>query len=127
MGQMRMLASLHLSISSSCTALATTTHNNKYLAPWVLALALAEWMEGNKGLCREITSDDASKKTSPLLEVFSISTCKERRTIKQDHVIKKEEFKEQIRTRLMFEASWSTEDSTTSFWTLLVVTLLALT
>jgi hypothetical protein len=30
---MRMLASLHLSISSSCTALATTTHNNKYLAP----------------------------------------------------------------------------------------------
>jgi hypothetical protein len=30
--QTRMLASLHLSISSSCTALATTTHN-KYLAP----------------------------------------------------------------------------------------------
>jgi hypothetical protein len=32
-GQARTLASLHLSISSSCTALATTTHNNKYLAP----------------------------------------------------------------------------------------------
>jgi hypothetical protein len=31
-GQTRTLASLHLSISSSCTALATTTHN-KYLAP----------------------------------------------------------------------------------------------
>jgi hypothetical protein len=29
----------------------------------VLALILAEWLEGNKGLCREITSDDASKKT----------------------------------------------------------------
>jgi hypothetical protein len=27
----------------------------------------------------------------------------------------------------MFEASWSKEDGTTSFWTLLVVTLLALT
>jgi hypothetical protein len=44
-----MLASLHQSISLSCTALATTTHNNKYLAPYVLALALAEWVEGNKG------------------------------------------------------------------------------
>jgi hypothetical protein len=33
MGQMRMLASLHLSISSSCIALATTTHNNKYQVP----------------------------------------------------------------------------------------------
>jgi hypothetical protein len=32
-GQMRMLASLHLSISSSCTTHVTTTHNNKYLAP----------------------------------------------------------------------------------------------
>jgi hypothetical protein len=32
MGQTRMLASLHLSISSSCTTLATTTHNKKYLA-----------------------------------------------------------------------------------------------
>jgi hypothetical protein len=32
-GQTRTLASLHLSISSSCTALARTTHNNKYLAP----------------------------------------------------------------------------------------------
>jgi hypothetical protein len=31
MGQMRMLASLHLSIYSSCTALATTTQN-KFLA-----------------------------------------------------------------------------------------------
>jgi hypothetical protein len=27
---------------------------------------LAEWVEGNKGLCREITNDDASKKTSLL-------------------------------------------------------------
>jgi hypothetical protein len=27
----------------------------------------------------------------------------------------------------MFEAYWSTKDGTTSFWTLLVVTLLALT
>jgi hypothetical protein len=33
MGQTRMLASLYLSISSSCTALATTKHNNKYRAP----------------------------------------------------------------------------------------------
>jgi hypothetical protein len=32
-GQTRALASLHLSISSSCTALATTIHNKKYLAP----------------------------------------------------------------------------------------------
>jgi hypothetical protein len=32
----------------------------------VLALVLAEQVEGNKGLCREITSDDASKKTSLL-------------------------------------------------------------
>jgi hypothetical protein len=48
-------------------------------------------------------------------------------TIKQDHVIKEEEFKERIRTRLMFEVSLSTEDGTTSSWTLLVVTLLALT
>jgi hypothetical protein len=45
-GQTRMLASLHLSISSSCTTLATTTHNNKYLAPLVLVLALADgWKE----------------------------------------------------------------------------------
>jgi hypothetical protein len=29
----------------------------------VLALSLAKWVEGNQGLCREITSDDASKKT----------------------------------------------------------------
>jgi hypothetical protein len=64
---------------------------------------------------------------SPMLEAFSISTYKESRTIKQDHVIKEEEFKERIRIRLMFEASWSTEHDTTSFWTLLVVTLLALT
>jgi hypothetical protein len=66
MGQMRMLASLHLSISSSCTSLSTTTHNNKYLAPYVLALSLAERVEENKGMCREITSDDACKKTSLL-------------------------------------------------------------
>jgi hypothetical protein len=59
-----MLASLHLSISSSYTALTTTTHNNKYLAPYVLALALAERVEGNKGLCRELARDEASKKTS---------------------------------------------------------------
>jgi hypothetical protein len=31
---------------------------------------------------------------SPLLEEFSISTYKESRTIKKDHVIKEEEFKE---------------------------------
>jgi hypothetical protein len=64
MGQTRMLASLHLSISSSCTKLATTTHNNKYLAPQVLVLALAERAEGNKGLCRELARYKASKKTS---------------------------------------------------------------
>jgi hypothetical protein len=29
----------------------------------VLALALAEWVEGNKGLCRELARDEASKKT----------------------------------------------------------------
>jgi hypothetical protein len=61
------------------------------------------------------------------MEAFSISTYKESRTIKQYHVIKEEEFKVRIRTRLMFEASWSTEDGMTSFWTLLVVTLLTLT
>jgi hypothetical protein len=33
MGQMRVLASLHSTTSSSCTTLATTTHNKKYLAP----------------------------------------------------------------------------------------------
>jgi hypothetical protein len=33
MCQTRTLTSLYLSISSSCTALATTTHNNRYLAP----------------------------------------------------------------------------------------------
>jgi hypothetical protein len=47
--------------------------------------------------------------------------------IKQDHAIKKEEFEEQIRTWLMFKASWSKEDGLTSSWTFLVVTLLALT
>jgi hypothetical protein len=57
----------------------------------------------------------------------STSSCKEGRTIKQDHVIKKEEFKERIRTWLMFEASCYKEDGLTSFWTFLVVTLLALT
>jgi hypothetical protein len=40
-----MLALLHLLISSSSTALATTTHNNKYLTPSVLALVLAKWVE----------------------------------------------------------------------------------
>jgi hypothetical protein len=64
---------------------------------------------------------------SPLLEAFSISIYKEGMTIKQYHVIKEEEFKERIQTRLMFEASWSIEDGTTSFWTLLIVTLLTLT
>jgi hypothetical protein len=33
MGQTRALASLHSTTSSSCTTLATTTHNKKYLAP----------------------------------------------------------------------------------------------
>jgi hypothetical protein len=32
-GQTRALASLHSTTSSSCTTLATTTHNKKYLAP----------------------------------------------------------------------------------------------
>jgi hypothetical protein len=59
-----MLALLHLATSSSCTAHAKTTHNKNYLAPLVLALALAEWLEGNKELCKEIASGDASKKTS---------------------------------------------------------------
>jgi hypothetical protein len=44
----------------------STCNNNKYLAPLVLALVLAERVEGNQGLCREITSDDASRKTSLL-------------------------------------------------------------
>jgi hypothetical protein len=30
----------------------------------VLALALAKRVEGNKGLCRELARDEASKKTS---------------------------------------------------------------
>jgi hypothetical protein len=64
MGQMRALASLHSITSSSYTTLATTTHNKKYLAPYVLALALAKRVEGNKRLCREIASDEASKNTS---------------------------------------------------------------
>jgi hypothetical protein len=63
-GQMRVLASLHSITSSSCITLATTIHNKKYLAPLVLALALAERVEVNKRLCREIASDEASKKTS---------------------------------------------------------------
>jgi hypothetical protein len=60
---MRALASLHSTTSSSYITLATTTHNKKYIAPKVLALALAEWVEENKRLCREIVSDEASKKT----------------------------------------------------------------
>jgi hypothetical protein len=64
MGQIRALTSLHSTTSSSCTTLATTTYNKKYLSPWVLALPLAERMEGNKRLCREIASDKASKNTS---------------------------------------------------------------
>jgi hypothetical protein len=40
----------------------TITHNKKYLAPSVLALA--ERLEENKRLCREIADDEASKKTS---------------------------------------------------------------
>jgi hypothetical protein len=47
--------------------------------------------------------------------------------MKQDHVIKKEEFEERIQTCLMFKASLSNEGGPTSFWTFLVVTLLALT
>jgi hypothetical protein len=47
--------------------------------------------------------------------------------MKQDHIIKKEEFEERIWTWLMFEASWSKEDGPTFFWTFLVVTLLTLT
>jgi hypothetical protein len=35
-------------------------------------LVLAEWVEGYKGLCREITSDDASKKTS-LLQTLTLN------------------------------------------------------
>jgi hypothetical protein len=62
-----------------------------------------------------------------MLETSSISACKEGRTIKLDHVINKGEFEERIQTWLMFEASWSKEDGPTSFWTFLVVTLLALT
>jgi hypothetical protein len=61
---MRALASLHSTSSSSYTTLASITHNKKYLAPSVLAIALAEWVEGNKKWCREIASDEASKKTS---------------------------------------------------------------
>jgi hypothetical protein len=53
-GQTRALASLYSITSSSYTTLATTTHEKKYLAPLVLALALAERVEGNKRLCREI-------------------------------------------------------------------------
>jgi hypothetical protein len=64
MGKMRVLASLHSKTSSSYTTLVTTTHNKMYLAPFVLALALAERVEENKGLYREIASDEASKKTS---------------------------------------------------------------
>jgi hypothetical protein len=64
MGQMRVLASLHSTTSSSCTTLATTTHNKKYLAPQVLALALAKWVEASKRLCSEIASDEASRNTS---------------------------------------------------------------
>jgi hypothetical protein len=64
MGQTRVLTSLHSTTSSSYTTLATITNNKKYLAPYVLVLALAEWVEGNERLCREIGSDEASKKTS---------------------------------------------------------------
>jgi hypothetical protein len=60
MGETRAIASLHSTTSSSCTTFATTTHNMKYLAPYILVLALAEWVEGNKGLCREIAGNEAS-------------------------------------------------------------------
>jgi hypothetical protein len=63
-GPTRELASLHSTTSSSCTSLATTTHNKKYLAPEVLALALAERADSNKRFCTEIASDEASKNTS---------------------------------------------------------------
>jgi hypothetical protein len=64
---------------------------------------------------------------APLLETFSISACKEGRTIKQDHITKEEEFKERIQSWVMFEASWSKEDGLIPFFTFLVVTLLTLT
>ena len=38
----------------------------------------------------------------------------------------KKEFEERIQTWLMFEASWAEKDGTTSFWTFLEVTFLAL-
>jgi hypothetical protein len=58
---MRMLTLLHQATSSSCTAHAKITHNKKYLASKVLALALAERVEENKELCKEIASDEASR------------------------------------------------------------------
>jgi hypothetical protein len=64
MGQTRMLTLLHLATSSSYTALAKTTYNKKYVACLVLVLELAEWVEGNKESCKEIASNEASKKTS---------------------------------------------------------------
>jgi hypothetical protein len=48
MGQMRALASLYSTTFSSCTTLTIITHNKKYLAPYVLALALAERVEGKR-------------------------------------------------------------------------------
>jgi hypothetical protein len=64
MGQTIALTSLHSTTSSSFTILATATHNKKYLAHYVLALVLAEWVEGNKRLCSEIASNEDSKNTS---------------------------------------------------------------
>jgi hypothetical protein len=46
---MTMLSSLHSTTSLSYTTLATTTHNKKYLAPKVLALALDERWKETKG------------------------------------------------------------------------------
>jgi hypothetical protein len=56
-----MLALLYQATSSSYIALAKTTHNKKYLAYYVLALALAKRVEENKELCKEIASDEASR------------------------------------------------------------------
>jgi hypothetical protein len=44
----------------------TCNNNTQQQLPSTLGVALAKQVEGNKGLCREITSDDASKNTSLL-------------------------------------------------------------
>jgi hypothetical protein len=42
----------------------TCNNNTQQEVPSTQVLALAEWVEGNKELCKEIASDEASKKTS---------------------------------------------------------------